>query len=109
MFAFHLGHGDVQDTPQSSLLNRFAECEVRSQIKSFFGACQTIYNRHDHGLLVRMRGSQFGDCPCASGHIITVDHKPIQMTAGGELDRTHSILTELKGGPERTQTCLQMT
>jgi hypothetical protein len=45
MFAFHLGNGDIEDATQSSLVNRFAKCEVSSLIESFFGACEPVYNR----------------------------------------------------------------
>ena len=109
MFALHLGNRGIQDATQSSRLDRFVEHEVGSQIESFFSARQTVHNHQNKGLLVRGGAPQFGERVCASGHIVTIDHNPIQMPAGGKLDRTRRILAEMKRGSARTQTCLDLT
>jgi hypothetical protein len=109
MFAFHLGSGDIEDIAQPSLLNRFAEYEVGSQIESCFGARRTVDNRQHKSLLVRRGAPHLSECLCATGHIIAVDDQSIQMAAGGEFDCAGGILAELKRGSVRTQTCLEMT
>lgn len=101
MFAFHLGHRDVYDATQPGLLNWFAEYEIGSLLESFLGACPIVYNGQYESLLVRWGVPEDAESLCASGHIIAVDHKPIQMPAGDELDRTGRILAEMERGSVR--------